>query len=146
MKHITGWNDLTPFGIEVLTGEACGLSYRLLCDVTDEGKAIIKKCLSLQDIVFPEPWNRGPADRPHSGSIMLCPEMYLPLGIFALLESGCREAWQVGATALIGLEESDSPEEIELMQAFYKSDLKRTYAYRGDAGDRFIHQMTGRVM
>ena len=34
MKSINCWNDLEPFGLIVLTGEACGLSYRLLCDVT----------------------------------------------------------------------------------------------------------------
>ena len=33
MKSIGCWNDLASYGIDALTGEACGLSYRILCDV-----------------------------------------------------------------------------------------------------------------
>ena len=33
MQKITCWDDLRPYGIGALTGEACGLSYRILCDV-----------------------------------------------------------------------------------------------------------------
>ena len=43
MKTIHCWNDLSAYGIELLTGEACGLSYRLLCDVTAAGKKLIEK-------------------------------------------------------------------------------------------------------
>ena len=35
MKTITCWNDLTAYGISPLTGEACGLMYRILFDVTE---------------------------------------------------------------------------------------------------------------
>ena len=35
------WNDLAPFGIEILTAEACGVSYRYLCDVTEKGRKVL---------------------------------------------------------------------------------------------------------
>ena len=38
MKSIRRWDDLCAHGIVPLTGEACGLSYRILCDVTARGK------------------------------------------------------------------------------------------------------------
>jgi glycyl-tRNA synthetase beta chain len=43
MKSIRSWEDLSVYGIVPLTGEACGLSYRILCDVTAAGKKIIEK-------------------------------------------------------------------------------------------------------
>ena len=38
MKSIRCWDDLSKHGIIPLTGEACGLSYRILCDVTATGQ------------------------------------------------------------------------------------------------------------
>ena len=78
MKTIGSWNDLRAHGIEVLTGEACGLSYRILCDVTARGKATIEKALGVRELRLPEGWNRGEEGDPHVGSILLAPEL-LPL-------------------------------------------------------------------
>lgn len=41
MKTVRRWDDLAEFGIVPLTGEACGLMYRILCDLTDRGKRIV---------------------------------------------------------------------------------------------------------
>ena len=92
MKSITCWRDLQPFGIDLLTGEACGLMYRFLCDLTDQGKHVIEKCLGCR-IIPAKRWNRGTDEQPHIGSIMLSPDMLVPLSIFALLESGCQ--WRI---------------------------------------------------
>ena len=43
MKTIVRWDHLSEFGIIPLTGESCGLGYRMLCDVTVKGKIILKK-------------------------------------------------------------------------------------------------------
>ena len=43
MKSIHCWDDLARYGVVPLTGEACGLSYRLLCDVTAHGKEDARK-------------------------------------------------------------------------------------------------------
>ena len=50
MKTIRNLSDLRPFGIDLLTGESCALSRRLLCDVTEEGKSLILKALGLREI------------------------------------------------------------------------------------------------
>ena len=143
MKTLSEWRHLEEYGVIPLTGEACGLMYRILCDVTERGKAIVEKCLGCQ-VVLPENWNHGTESTPHVGAIMLTPEMLIPLGAFALLESGCREVWLVG-TALIGIERTDSEEEVELLREFHERNIRRRFAYRGTAGDRNVHVMTGRV-
>jgi hypothetical protein len=65
---------------------------RILFDLTATGKKIVEKCFDIK--LESEPWNRGAKDVPHVASIMLTREMLIPLGIFALLESGCTEVWQ----------------------------------------------------
>jgi hypothetical protein len=145
MKSIVSWNDLACYGVDALTGEACGLSYRILCDVTEQGKRILAKALGVSDMVLPENWNRGSEDAPHVGSIMLAPEMLIPIGVFALLETGCTAVWRVGNAGLLGVEPSDEPEQLEAIQRFYGTQLQRSFAYRGTAGDRNQHVMTGRV-
>lgn len=52
----------------VLTGEACGLSYRILCDVTAKGKKILEKALDVAQLGLRENWNHGSPDEPHIGA------------------------------------------------------------------------------
>jgi hypothetical protein len=145
MKTINCWNDLQAYGIELLTGEACGLSYRLLCDVTERGRKTIEKCLGLTNLVLPESWNRGSTEDPHVGSIMLTREMLEPLAVFALLEAGCKEVYVV-KNSVVGIESSDPPTAIEDVKRWSGVEYARRYAYRGTAGDRNVHVMSGRVV
>jgi len=140
MKTVAGWPDLEPFGIVALTGEACSLMYRLLCDLTAQGKRIVERCLSVR--ITSENWNAGSANDPHVASIMLTHEMLTPLAVFALLESGCREVW-VTDSAAIGVETDDGEDEVERMKEGYKP--RRRFAYHGPHRDRNLHQMSGRV-
>ena len=64
MHRINCWDDMHQFGIELLTGEACGLSYRLLCDVTQRGKLTIQKALGVENLGLPDNWNRGDPREP----------------------------------------------------------------------------------
>ena len=93
MKTINCWDHLAPYGIVPLTGEACGLSYRILCDVTAAGKKILEKALGVAELRLRENWNSGPDEDPHVGSIMLAPDLLPFIGVFALLEHGCPEVW-----------------------------------------------------
>jgi hypothetical protein len=140
MKTIANWDALRPYGIDLLTGEACSLMYRLLCDLTQSGKRIVERCLSVQ--VQSENWNSGSTDDPHVASIMLTREMLVPLAVFALLENGCREVWATDSAA-IGVEADDGDEEVERMKRFSKPI--RRFAYHGPFQDRNRHQMSGRV-
>ena len=148
MHKINCWDDLRPFGIDLLTGEACGLSYRLLCDVTQKGKQTIQKALGVADLGLPDNRNGGDPHDPHVGSIMLVPELFIPLAIFALLEHGCREVWRTKSGGLIGIEPADDPERVAAVQRLHTEtdNFMRRYAYAGTAGDRNQHQMTGRVV
>jgi hypothetical protein len=76
---------------------------------------------------------------------MLAHEMLRPLAVFALLESGCREAYLVN-DSVHGFEESDPPGLIEDVKRWAKVDYARRLAYAGTAGDRNVHVMTGRVV
>lgn len=145
MKTITCWNDLQRFGIHLLTGEACGLSFRLLCDLTAQGKAILRKMLSIPDLTLAEPWNRGADDDPHRGSIMLTHDLLVPLGIFALLETGCTEVWLYQNQSLLGVEPGDDPEQVAFAETIAREAIVRKFGYRGTAGDRNVHLMTGRI-
>jgi hypothetical protein len=144
MKTISSWRDLQPYGIDLLTGEACGLSYRLLCDVTEQGRRIIGKCLGIPNMVLPESWNRGTAETPHVGCIMLTREMLEPLAVFALLESGCKEVYLVKGS-VVGVEPSDEADAIDVVKRIAGVDYARRLAYQGTAGDRNVHVMSGRV-
>ena len=144
MKHVENWNDLRPYGVDLLTGEACGLMYRLLCDVTEQGKRLVEKCLSCE-LRLPESWNRGTKEEPHVGAIMLTQEMRVPLSVFALLEAGCTEVWLYENGRLLGIEPGDDPDLIERCRKMARESLVRTFRYGGTAGDRNVHVMSGRV-
>lgn len=145
MRRVTCWNDLAPFGFSCLTGEACGLGYRILFDVTERGRKALGKCFGIPDMRLGEAWNRGnPAD-PAVGSILLSREMLIPVGIFALLEGGCTEVWQYQNGFLLGVEPGDAPEQVAAARNMGAPELVRTYGYRGTAGDRNVHAMSGRV-
>jgi len=45
MKTIDNIRQLEPYGIDLLTGEACGIGMRLLCDVTPEGEKLLSSLL-----------------------------------------------------------------------------------------------------
>lgn len=146
MKRVTCWNDLAPFGFSCLTGEACGLGYRILFDVTDKGRKAVGKCLGIPDLRLGEAWNSGDPADPSVGSIMLSREMLVPMGIFALLEGGCTEVWQFQNGFLLGVEPSDPPEQVAAAAKIGEPERVRTYGYRGTAGDRNVHMMSGRVV
>jgi hypothetical protein len=146
MKSIRCWDDLSNYGIIPLTGEACGLSYRLLCDVTIRGKKTLEKALGLADLGLQENWNQGSAENQHIGSIMLAPELLSFIGVFALLENGCREVWLLKGAEVIGLEADDPPDRVEFWKHHRAADLLRRFGYMGTAGDRNQHVMTGRIV
>jgi hypothetical protein len=67
------------------------------------------------------------------GSILLPYELLMPLGVFALLESGCVEVWR--KDELIGFEATDAREYV--VQGI---DCNwRRYIYGGTAGSRNGH-------
>jgi hypothetical protein len=146
LKRISCFEDLSPHGVIPLTGEACGLSYRILCDVTAKGKRLLEKVLGVQELSLAENWNHGSESEPHIGSVMLIPELLTALGVFALLEAGCKEVWTVGnSMGVFGFESNDDEQTLHCFKAVHDKDLGRRFGYFGTAGDRNVHVFTGRV-
>lgn len=85
MKSITKLQDLERFGIIPLTGEADALSFRILCDLTSNGKRIVKNCLSLTDTAFHEPWNSRDNQ---VASCLISLDLVPSLGVIALVLDG----------------------------------------------------------
>jgi len=84
---IGSWQDLERFGIDALTGEACGYAMRVLCDVTAQGKALIERFLGGSIVIKPESqWNGGTRVDPHVGSVLLPYSIFTDLAAFCLLQ------------------------------------------------------------
>jgi hypothetical protein len=67
VKTITSFRDLDAYGIDALTGEACGLGYRILCDLTENGRKILAKVFGVPQFATTPPWNSGTKSDPHIG-------------------------------------------------------------------------------
>src|SRR4051794_26567485 len=117
--------------------------YRILFDVTAQGAKIVGRCFGIPGMNFGEAWNRGAKEDPNVGSIMLTQEMLVPLAVFALLESGCKEAYLMGSVVL-GIEAGDPSDTAETMQRVYRVEYSRRFSY-GPHGGRNKHQMSGRI-
>lgn len=73
--------DLEQFGVIALTGEACGLAMRLLCDLTEEGVNLIREFMRVEPTA--NPWNSKGVK-----SIMLPTCIFRDLWIFAMVRAG----------------------------------------------------------
>jgi len=88
VKTISCRQDLGEFGVVLLAGEACGLMCRLPCDMTERGRRGLATAFGVPGLRLAEPWNRGSADDPHVGSVLLPADMLTLVSVFALPE--CR--------------------------------------------------------
>ena len=129
----------------MLTGEACGLSYRFLCDVTERGRKILERWLSVPELNLSDAWNRGDVADPHVGSILLTPEVLTGISVFALLEAGCTECWVCRNGSVLGVEADDPPEQIAVSKRMRADNIARVFRSQGTAGDRNVHVMSGRI-
>ena len=114
--------------------------------MTAHGKKTLEKALGVAQLGLQENWNHGSADDPHVGSIMLAPDLLPFIGVFALLEAGCREVWLTKGHTVIGIEADDSADRVESFKRIHADDMARRFGYAGTAGDRNQHMMTGRVV
>lgn len=64
---------------------------------------------------------------------------------FRQLESGCKEVWKAGDQGVHGIQFSDPPDTAESLKKWLGVENLRRLAYRGTAGDRNVHLMSGRV-
>jgi hypothetical protein len=82
MKRINGWDQLRPYGIDLLTGEACALVYRGLFDLTAPGLELVRSIVGAVSIQTPSDRNGGEA----VGSLLMPYTFFEPLAVFALFQ------------------------------------------------------------
>ena len=123
MKTIGCWADMNAHGIVPLTVEPDGPQYRIVCDVTPDGKRLIERVFGIVAICLETNRAHGGSNAPHIGSIMLSPDTLSLIGIYALLDAGCYEVWMTKNCGLVGLEQCDSPEELRRLQLRYGKNL-----------------------
>ncbi len=170
MKTVYYLKDLVPFGIIPLTGEACGLGMRVLCDFDARGRRIISRWLGWpdfqNDIQLKDDWFEGASEwnthtngHAHVGSIMLAHDACQSLAIFAFLSSGHKEAFTVepmdrkkrsmptaGEGAVYAFSENEEKEKKDWLYLMEKSGWwVRRWSFSGTAGDRNTHEFTRRV-
>lgn len=84
-------NDLTHFGINRLTGEACAFSMRMLCDLSEKGVELMAEYYGLPRYpkpAFAENMNSKVGDDPAVASCMIDREAFPRLMRFALVRAG----------------------------------------------------------
>ena len=142
MKRIEGIKDLEPFGIIPLTGESDAHMYRILCDVTLHGKAILERTMDVR-VELHDEWNSGSRDDPHVGSFLLPFEFVPALAVFCLLmDPSLCEVWLMksGAAFGFGVEDVDLKERLRKHQ---EGELRKVLYPR--PSDRNVHGFTGRT-
>lgn len=81
--------DLSQFGVGILTGEADPFGFRLLCDLTEEGRDMVCAYLGGHDLdCFPQNWNTSVAGVQAVASVMLSRSALSDLCVFALFFRG----------------------------------------------------------
>jgi len=95
MHTYDGARSLKEFGVNMLTGEACGLAMRVLCDLTEDGVSLIQEFMRV-DTVARSNWNPGSEDDPHIASVMLPHCIFQDLWIFAHVRRGTKDVFLGG--------------------------------------------------
>lgn len=142
---LSGWHNFDVFGITVLTGEACAYSQRLLCDVNDDGLALLSEFWGIPGLKLAPPMNTRVNGLPAVGSVMLAPDAWKDLARFAFFHSRALGWVESGSGELTGIYSK------ELLDRYVEHDypVHRNYALTSDhphVGSRNVHQMTGRVV
>lgn len=86
-KIIHNLSDLTEYGFNVLTGEACTYSMRILVDLNERGVDILGAFLGSQfeEGALGNNWNSEVYGEPAAASVMLTHSTLRDLSIFVLL-------------------------------------------------------------
>ena len=154
-KVISNWQDLEQYGIMALTGEACTLSMRLLCDLTQEGANVVTRFLG-GGLTFNEgfAWNsRGVT------SVMLPTNIYPELGAFCLhVVDGYQTVCKMPMGVVVGVDvaklvhwintewQEKTPWQVAVKMMCQANEIERYYtAMPGSIAGRNMHQMSGRI-
>jgi hypothetical protein len=87
-KPVSRFFDMAQFGLTGLTGEACAYGMRMLCDVNEEGKALLADFFGMSNIELDRNWNSTVNEQPAIGSVMLSHDLVPKLAQFAFFRKG----------------------------------------------------------
>lgn len=149
---IQGWNDMHRFGIGILTGEACGLGMRLLCDLSEKGKRLLEEFLGgCASFTEGSNWNSNVDNEPAVASALLAYSSWRELAAFCLLKEGYEVAainvtrWS-GEAGVAGFRlDGQSLDDVMKEHDIHRAANFRTFQVTGTAGTRNTHVWTGRT-
>ena len=152
---LDSWHDLERFGIEPLTGEACALGMRTLCDISPVGVELMESFFGIRFAHGNNSWN-------HSGkdgwkSIMLPRDLFPSVAKFALIYiENCYAAVFVDYRSPNGVWRSYYVQGFETKEEWDEWRLRCDKIYDGNwhavfgtgngkNGTRYQHYMSGRT-
>jgi hypothetical protein len=151
-KAVSSFRDLAQFGITGLTGEACAYGMRTLCDVNEEGRALLADFFGISSLTLNGNWNSSVDDKPAVGSIMLTHDILVKLAQFAFFRAGALAVLISGGREVQGLFDAERVAQYRELVARAAGEgahvLVANHALASGApmvGSRNVHQATGRV-
>lgn len=157
MLNVTYSTMPEHLGVNPLTGEACAMNMRILCDLNTEGATLIREYLGLPvDCPLSPAWNSSVGGKPAVGSIMIERNAFPGLVHFALLKAGFQYVYgRDDSASSSGFNDSDLDDYPDLQgyidgtshsAGFDKgARLYRNPRSAGPSiGTRHIHAFTGR--
>ena len=140
---VNSWNDMSQFGIQVLTGEACAFAMRLLCDVNEEGLDLMSDYWGLSSLDSQPAWNRMVNGQPSVGSIMVSRTELSALATYALFREGALATVELG-NSITGLFSKDLLARYREHQVGTIRQNPKPHARIPHEGTRTVHVMSGR--
>lgn len=142
--EFTGLASFQAYGIEPLTGEACAYGVRMLCDVNEDGLALLADYWGIPSLTLAGPMNSQVNGKPSVGSIMLSRDAWRSLTRFVAARSGALAV--VHAAKMSSMVAVYDEELLSRYAELTGVTVERLYSAPGPAiGSRMVHQFTGRV-
>jgi hypothetical protein len=150
MINVNSLQDLRQFGVNTLTGEACRLGMRLLCDLSEQGEELVCEFLGLPYGTELAPnWNTTVGDQPAKSSIMLTRDSLWELAKFAMLKDHDM-VMQRGVSGTLSAFNYDDPRASAAESLISSLDnwtiFRNPYRSGNSSGTRNTHEMTGRTV
>lgn len=152
---LDNWHDLEQFGINSLTLGSDRLCMRLLCDVNEEGRALVLDYLGLPDeTVLYKNHNSQVNGSPAIGSLMLARDSFAQLATFTLFRAGALAIIHMGTQQMGVFTQERLAQYEELAEACLadarpmRVDIHRNPMIGSTApgqGTRNMHMMSGRI-
>lgn len=138
-------SDLVFFGINPLTGEACAFSQRVLCDVNEEGFALLSDYFGMPEMKLADRMNSQVNGKPSVGSVMLDRAITRPLAKFAAFHINALAYHESADGSVVVISGEDRLEQYKkacmtlVMNPVHRSNHPRV-------GSRNVHEFTGRAV